>query len=280
MLKRTREKNSYEKNQVYGRLTLTGLSYLKSMYGQRRRIVEADCECGSGTRYYLFESLTKGDTKSCGCLARELSSERFRSHGLSEHPLFIIWAAFRQRCNNPENKSYHDYGGRGISVCTEWDQDFKSFYNWAIAHGWEKGKDLDRENNDGKYEPNNCRFLTRPESNRNTRRNIIIEAWGEKKCLFDWANDSRCLISKWALRSRYERGGWSTMEEMISSPKIEKKDSQQNMKSNRMLKAFGEEKCFTEWLRDERCVVKIDSFRDRLDKGMTVELALTKPPRK
>lgn len=273
---RTYEKHSHQKGDIYGRLTLTGKNYLRFMYGQRRRIVEADCECGGETRWYLFESLAKGETRSCGCLRVDVARERMTTHGLSGHPLFTIWAAMKKRCYDNHCPAFKDYGGRGITMCTEWLNDFESFYVWAMANGWKKGRDLDRQKNNGNYEPGNCRFITRRESNRNTRRNKIITAFGETKCLFDWAKDPRCLIGCWGLRARYDSGKWTDMEKMISTPEIKEKEAGRNKKNNTMLTAFGETKCMSAWLEDKRCVVKIWGLMDRLKSGMDHQTALTK----
>ena len=74
-----------------------------------------------------------------------------------------------QRCNNPKDKDYANYGGRGIAVCKEWEDSFLEYYNWAMASGYKRGLTIDRENNDGDYNPSNCRFVTITENNRNRR---------------------------------------------------------------------------------------------------------------
>lgn len=81
-------------------------------------------------------------------------------HGLTGHPLYSVWNGMKRRCTNNKDQAYYNYGGRGISVCDEW-HGFLPFYNWAINNGWEKGLTIDRKENDGNYEPDNCRFVTR-----------------------------------------------------------------------------------------------------------------------
>uniref|UniRef100_A0A6M3IM27 Uncharacterized protein n=1 Tax=viral metagenome TaxID=1070528 RepID=A0A6M3IM27_9ZZZZ len=98
---------------------------------------------------------------SCGCMRTEHAIK----HGLfmidgKRNPIFTIWYLMRERCKNPKATHYKYYGGRGISVCSEWANDFAIFHKWAIEHGWEKGLQIDRINNDGNYEPLNCRFVT------------------------------------------------------------------------------------------------------------------------
>lgn len=106
----------------------------------------------------------------------------------------------------------------------------------------------------------------------------MITAWGETKCLLDWSNDKRCPIGYWGLRNRLDRGKWTDMEAMISTPHQEKKETQRKSKSAVMITAFGETKCMTAWLEDERCLVKLDALRDRYKKGWDGENILTTPP--
>ena len=89
-------------------------------------------------------------------------------HGLRGHPIYRVWDSVKQRCHNENTLYYENYGGRGISICGEWDKSFSSFYDWA-KNEWEPGLCIDRIDNDGNYEPENCRFITRAESNRNQR---------------------------------------------------------------------------------------------------------------
>ena len=109
-------------------------------------------------------------------------------HKLSEHPLYHIWRQMRQRCSNPNNKRYKSYGKRGISVCKEWQNDFKAFYKFAIDNGWEKGLQIDRIDNNGNYEPSNCRFVdltTNMQNSTNTKLNwdIVTEIRNAKLLL-------------------------------------------------------------------------------------------------
>ncbi len=276
----TSKKSNYQKGKKYGRLTLTGKNRMQSMYGQLRRVVEVDCECGV-IKWVLLNSLVIGDTRSCGCLQRDTARELFTTHGLTDHPLYDVYHKMLERCYVPHCESYKDYGQRGIEVCEAWQENFVTFYEWCMANGWEEGKSIDRKNNNGHYSPENCHVVgghkDRKVQNRNTRRNRHITAFGETKCLFDWGNDPRCKVSVWALRSRLDRGKWTDMEAMITTPQTERKDIQRSMKSNRMLTAFGETKCLNAWLEDSRCMVKVDGLRGRLDKGWDHEKAISTP---
>lgn len=266
-----------ESGHRYGKLILTGRTCVKAAHGQLRKFVEADCDCG-GVGWFLLYLLKNGDTKSCGCLRGESARKRMTTHGLKSHPLYDVYYAMLGRCYNEKDKGYVNYGGRGIHVCERWQSGFLYFYRWAIKNGWEEGKSLDRKDNDDDYRPGNCHFTTREVQSRNHRRNKMITAWGETKCLFDWGKDSRCKIGVWGLRSRFDSGEWESMEEMISAPKVEKRESQRNMKSNTMLTAFGETKCMSAWLEDERCLVKKESLMERLKKNMSHEDAISKAP--
>jgi hypothetical protein len=126
--------------------------------------------CGEEFRAQIC-SVKNGNTKSCGCYKKRRSKEVNTKHGLGCTRLCAVWANIKNRTLNPKFKQYSDYGGRGITICDEWKNDFMSFYNWAISNGYEenKGLSIDRINNDGNYEPDNCRWTTKTIQVRNTR---------------------------------------------------------------------------------------------------------------
>jgi hypothetical protein len=107
------------------------------------------------------QHILSGHTKSCGCYGK---------HNLSNTKLYEVWGAIKNRTLNPKNKQYNDYGGRGITICEEW-LDIHNFYNWAMSNGYEedKGLSIDRIDNDGNYEPSNCRWTTSTIQTRNQR---------------------------------------------------------------------------------------------------------------
>lgn len=94
-------------------------------------------------------------------------------HGLRKHPLYNIWIMMKKRCYNKNDKDYSGYGGRGITVTRIWIEDFKSFYNWAMSNGWERGLQIDRRDNDGHYSPSNCRITTGAVNCQNRRNNKL-----------------------------------------------------------------------------------------------------------
>jgi hypothetical protein len=109
-------------------------------------------------------------------------------HGQRHSRLYRIWDGLRRRCNDPKAASYKSYGGRGIKVCPEWDNDFQSFYEWAMANGYEEDLTIDRINNDGNYEPNNCRWVTPKEQAKNKRNTPYVTYNGMIKTQREWDN--------------------------------------------------------------------------------------------
>lgn len=149
------------------------------------------CKCDCGKEIIVIgKNLRKGATKSCGCLWQKLSKEGTfgKTHNLSKTRLYGIWNAIKRRCNEKQYRAYVHYGGRGIRVCEEWENDFKSFYNWAMNNGYNDKLTIDRINVNGNYEPNNCRWATRKEQANNTRSNINIKYKGQIKTLKEWCN--------------------------------------------------------------------------------------------
>lgn len=95
------------------------------------------------------------------------------THGLSKHPLFPKLNKMRSRCYNSKSDDYKYYGGRGITVCDEWLNNPQSFFDWALSNGYKKGLEIDREDNNGNYEPSNCRWVTHDVNSQNTRRRVL-----------------------------------------------------------------------------------------------------------
>lgn len=156
-----------------------------------------DCLCTACGNHHkaTTQTLTRGGTKSCGCSKAELISNKVTGHGLSKHPLYTVLRSMRARCLNPNHMQYHNYGGRGITICQEWLDDFKAFYDWSMANGWKKGLQIDRIDNDGNYCPENTKFSTPKENSRNRRTNLIVSYLGESMPLAEAISRSNTKIS-------------------------------------------------------------------------------------
>lgn len=162
------------------------LTIIDEVSGGSHAKVLCECDCGVVTEAWIG-SLRCGHTKSCGCLSRSHMcnlGRSMRKHGLSMNPLYNTLLNINGRCRNPNDHSYDRYGGRGITVCDEWnkhvvgvEQAVANFITWAEANGWYEGCGLsiDRIDNDGNYEPSNCRWATAKEQSKNTRRSVNVK---------------------------------------------------------------------------------------------------------
>lgn len=169
--------------QRYGRLV--GIRLLDKR--GKATIWEMQCDCGAVTKVALG-SVRFGLTKSCGCLKTESTLARLTKHGHSpakgSSTTYICYNLMKRRCCDKNNQDWRHYGGRGIKVCDRW---LESFANFLADMGEKpKGLTLDRKDNNGNYEPGNCRWISRKEQSRNTRRNHIVEFNGHKGTLAEW----------------------------------------------------------------------------------------------
>lgn len=158
---------------------------------------ECSCRCGKTVIAPGYDLIT-GHTKSCGC--------RKIIHGFAhKERLYETWKNMRRRCNDPTNNRYAQYGGRGITICPEWDE-YIYFRIWALENGYSDDLTIDRENGDGNYCPDNCRWVNMKVQANNVSRNRIIEYNGESLTMSQLAD--RFNLSYSAFQHRIERG-WS-----------------------------------------------------------------------
>lgn len=134
-------------------------------------------------------------------------------HLQSGTKLYYIWVEMRQRCSNENSNRFKLYGARGISVCEEWE-DFEKFYKWSHNNGYEEGLSIDRIDNDGNYDPSNCRWVNQKEQCNNKRTNKYITYRGKTQSLMKWSKELG--LNYYTLRSR-ARNNW-TVEEMFTIP--------------------------------------------------------------
>lgn len=179
------------------------------------------CDCGNYTEV-IQKNLCNGNTKSCGCLAREINPKR--THGLSGKRIYVLYLGLKGRCYNPTNSSYKWYGEKGVRMCDEWKNDPEAFAKWSYESGYDENlprgvQTIDRIDPNGDYCPENCRWITIQEQQRNKTNLKLYEYNGEKHLLCEWAEILGIDFD--FLRSRVCDYNYS-LQEAICSPKNEK----------------------------------------------------------
>lgn len=228
------------------------------------------CDCGN-TRKVDHYNLLKGKSISCGCYRNKLVSKRRSKHNMTNTKLHHIWCGMRARCNNQNNHAYKDYGGRGIKVCDEWQNDFLVFYNWAIKNGYKeenKGFEcsIERINVDGNYEPSNCTFKNAKGQVNNRRSNISIKYKNENHTLMEWCEildlDYSTILYRYRLFAKGGTDNIKTLDDVFN--KI-------NYKKNEQIKITYDNKTLTisEW--SKLLNIRAKTIWDRYNKGMCVE---------
>jgi len=181
---------------------LTAIGFSERKPSDKRQYIDCLCECGNTIRILPYQ-FKNGKLKSCGCL---LKNSPAYIDGRTLHPLYGLWKNMIGRCENPNHPKYYLYGNRGITVCKEW-HDFWSFAKWSEGIGGRPdGYTIDRIDNDGNYEPSNCRWATQAEQSINKSSNLLIEYHGETKTLKEWSD---ILDMSWDVLHNRLRKGWS-----------------------------------------------------------------------
>lgn len=166
----------------FGRITVLGFDHFNKW---SKGFWLCRCDCG---KIWTVEThqLKSGATKSCGCLKAEMAGARTRTHGQTGTKLYWVWNSMLERCENPNNSAYKNYGGRGITVCEDW-HDFEKFQDWAKSAGYAEGLMIDRVDNDKGYSPENCAWKTRQAQNENRRSVHQLTINGETHTVTEWA---------------------------------------------------------------------------------------------
>jgi len=196
--------------QRFGRLTV--IKRAENKYGRATWLCQ--CDCGNQKEVQSW-NLVSGQTKSCGCnhYSHDIQKDKALRHGSSYDRLYTIWIGMKQRCYYAKHKQFKHYGGRGITVCDEWKDDFQAFHDWSTSHGYSNNLTIDRIDNDKGYSPDNCRWVSMKEQNNNRRNNRNIEFNGEIHSISEWSVITG--IPRTTIRNRINRG-W-TIEKTLTT---------------------------------------------------------------
>ncbi len=202
--------------QVFGRITIISLN---SKY-RGQLVWNCKCSCGN---YCAINGLglRNGTTSSCGCLSREITIKRHTKHGLHKTREYKIWTGMKARCLNKKSISYKNYGGRQITVCTEWLNSFDNFYKDMGSAPTNKHT-LERIDNNNGYCKENCRWATYREQSRNKRNNNLVTYNNKTQCAADWDKEMGFTIG---VVSHRINSGWS-VEKAMTTPKRHRKSKQ------------------------------------------------------
>ena len=208
-----------KKGERYGRLTI--IREVEPAGSSHKRVRRFLCRCDCGNEIICrLPNLKSGTTKSCGCYRKFVSSNRRDCHHLQNTRIYRIWCGMKRRCYNKHNEHFDRYGGRGIIVCDEWKTDFMNFYDWAMSNGYDDKLSIDRINNEGNYEPSNCRWANQKQQIVNSTAAIKCSLGGNIVSLSDIA-DILGVSFKRIRRIVYMLNNGYDMSELLS---LSKKD--------------------------------------------------------
>lgn len=203
--------------------------------GQTYRRVECACECGNTIQCALHDVLN-GSISSCKCYRHDY----FTKHGcnMADSPykrVYNIYCDMKRRCYNKNTKHYVNYGGRGIKVCEEWINDFEKFLTWSLENGYKDSLTIDRINNDGNYEPSNCRWTSQKEQSNNKRTNHKITICGITMNLNQWCDFLHIKIGTYKTRKKL---GWNDIDSLIKPLKYGNNVKEHSNRVNKLMSEY------------------------------------------
>ena len=211
-----------EKMIVNGRLTQVGFSFTISQGRRKVRHAVFQCECGQRLVMKIGNVKSNG-SQSCGCLHREISRQLLtgntntRTHNLKKTGTYNSWQSMKSRCSNEKQASFPQYGGRGLVVCDRWRNSFENFLEDMGVRP--EGCSIDRIDNEKGYSPDNCRWSSSKQQNRNRRNNVMLTIDGESKTVAEWC-ENPSAASDGNIYYRIERG-WSAKEAVFGRLRYE-----------------------------------------------------------
>lgn len=218
----------------FGRLTVIKKNG-KHIFPSGSAAITWECVCDCGNIITTSTAnLRSGHAKSCGCYKIDKFVNFNKKHGDSHERLYHIWQGIKARCMNPNDTSYADYGGRGITVCSEWlgENGYDNFKTWSGKNGYKKNLSIDRIDVNGNYEPSNCRWATDMEQASNKRNSVLITYNEETKTASEWSRVYEINVS--LILQRLKRG--------VSTERLFDK-------SKRIIEIGGEKHSVTEWAK-------------------------------
>jgi hypothetical protein len=239
------------------------------------------CSCGN-IKTVRISGVLDQRPKSCGCMRRNVNLDGTFSNESSSRnksKLYRVWCAMRERCRNPNTLAYKDYGGRGISVCTEWNMNFISFRDWALSNGYQENLTLDRRDNNGNYCPENCRWTTKTEQAKNRRSTHFVTIGPVTLCIKDWAKELG--VQESTIHRRVRNG--MTYEEAILTPKVDWyappiKGKQKNISQTFLVTIDGKTQTILKWCREVG--IRVSAVQGRVRRGWELEQAILTPVQK
>ncbi len=184
--------------------------------GKKRTRWLCRCDCGNIIKAE-HTNLKSGNTKSCGCFHRDQIIASSTKHGDRKTRLYRIWSNMKNRCFNQADKTYKRYGGRGITVCSEWAESYELFKEWALSSGYHDDKDcsIDRIDTNGNYTPDNCRWSNPIEQANNRRNTLRYEYRGQIHTLSEWSKITG--IKYHTLFARIKKLHWSIEDALTTA---------------------------------------------------------------